>query len=54
MLYNRGLLRVLLSSALVLSAAASGARAQTLEIGANVAAPNSVDVPVSEIRTTST
>ncbi len=52
MLHNRVLLLgVLLSSALLLSAAASGARAQTLEIGANVAAPNSVDVPVSEIRT---
>jgi hypothetical protein len=52
MLRNKGLLLgVLLPSALVLSAAASGALAQNLEIGANVAVPNSVDVPVAEVRT---
>jgi hypothetical protein len=30
---------------------ASGLRAQTLEIGSNVAAPNAVDVPIAEVRT---
>jgi hypothetical protein len=42
---------VLLLSALFLASVPSGARAQVLDIGANVAVPNSVDVPVAEVRT---
>ena len=42
---------VLLFPVLVAVFAASGALAQTLEIGTNVAAPNGVDVPISEVRT---
>ena len=42
---------VLILSALLTACLASGARAQTVEVGSNVAAPNGGDVPISEVRT---
>ena len=42
---------VLFCSALISVCLASGALAQTVEVGSNVAAPNGSDVPISEVRT---